>query len=164
MHKYFRSWRVLFFGSQPVKGISEQREKVCGCNTGKTWSKIRFPTSSETQGHSVGSGEKAGRKFSTTWKLSSRLFSRPDWLPLGLRGWVSNGLGFFFHLKVHVFFFCFTQSLLLKVTSAAIIIITNRNILVETKHNRNYNNIIWPAPFMLAANILLLVLNQFYQV
>ena len=22
-----------------------------------------------------------------TWKLSSRLFSRPDWLPLGLRGW-----------------------------------------------------------------------------
>ena len=21
------------------------------------------------------------------WKLSSRLFSRPDWLPLGLRGW-----------------------------------------------------------------------------
>ena len=22
------------------------------------------------------------------WKLSSRLFSRPDWLPLGLRGWV----------------------------------------------------------------------------
>ena len=24
--------------------------------------------------------------FSRTWKLSSRLFSRPDWLPLGLRG------------------------------------------------------------------------------
>ena len=23
------------------------------------------------------------------WKLSSRLFSRPDWLPLGLRGWGS---------------------------------------------------------------------------
>ena len=22
-----------------------------------------------------------------TWKLSCRLFSRPDWLPLGLRGW-----------------------------------------------------------------------------
>ena len=22
------------------------------------------------------------------WKLSSRLFSRPDWLPLGLRGWM----------------------------------------------------------------------------
>ena len=22
-----------------------------------------------------------------TWKLSSRLFSRPDWLPMGLRGW-----------------------------------------------------------------------------
>ena len=22
-----------------------------------------------------------------TWKLSSRFFSRPDWLPLGLRGW-----------------------------------------------------------------------------
>ena len=25
--------------------------------------------------------------FSRTWKLSSRLYSRPDWLPLGLRGW-----------------------------------------------------------------------------
>ena len=24
--------------------------------------------------------------FARTWKLSSRLFSRPDWLPLGLRG------------------------------------------------------------------------------
>ena len=24
--------------------------------------------------------------FALTWKLSSRLFSRPDWLPLGLRG------------------------------------------------------------------------------
>ena len=27
--------------------------------------------------------------FARTWKLSSRLFSRPDWLPLGLRGWGS---------------------------------------------------------------------------
>ena len=26
--------------------------------------------------------------FARTWKLSSRLFSRPDWLPLGLRGCV----------------------------------------------------------------------------
>ena len=25
--------------------------------------------------------------FTRTWKLSSRLFSRPGWLPLGLRGW-----------------------------------------------------------------------------
>ena len=25
--------------------------------------------------------------FALTWKLSSRLSSRPDWLPLGLRGW-----------------------------------------------------------------------------
>ena len=25
--------------------------------------------------------------FVRTWKLSSCLFSRPDWLPLGLRGW-----------------------------------------------------------------------------
>ena len=25
--------------------------------------------------------------FTRTWKLSSRPFSRPDWLPLGLRGW-----------------------------------------------------------------------------
>ena len=35
-------------------------------------------SSSETQGQSVGSGE-----------LSSRLFYRPDWLPLGLRGWAT---------------------------------------------------------------------------
>ena len=27
--------------------------------------------------------------FAHTWKLSSRPFSRPDWLPVGLRGWVS---------------------------------------------------------------------------
>ena len=27
-----------------------------------------------------------GGSFALTWKLSSRLFSRPDWLPLGLRG------------------------------------------------------------------------------
>ena len=53
-----------------------------------TWqmAKVHFgrSPSSETQGQSVGLGEKAGR----TWKLSSRLVSRPDWLPLGLRGWV----------------------------------------------------------------------------
>ena len=37
---------------------------------------------------------KHGRKsFSAhAWKLSSRLFSRPDWLPLGLRGCRSTGL------------------------------------------------------------------------
>ena len=28
--------------------------------------------------------------FARTWKLSSRLFSRPDWLPLGLRGCVTT--------------------------------------------------------------------------
>ena len=28
------------------------------------------------------------RSFARTWKLSSRLFSRPDWLPLDLRGWL----------------------------------------------------------------------------
>ena len=27
--------------------------------------------------------------FARTWKLSCRLFSRPDWLPQGLRGWAS---------------------------------------------------------------------------
>ena len=49
-------------------------------------------SSSEAQGQSVGPGEKARQTFSSTgsfartWKLSSRLFSRPDWLPLGLRG------------------------------------------------------------------------------
>ena len=26
--------------------------------------------------------------FTGTWKLSSQLFSWPDWLPLGLRGWI----------------------------------------------------------------------------
>ena len=32
--------------------------------------------------------ESVSRGSSTrAWKLSSRLFSRPDWLPLGLRGW-----------------------------------------------------------------------------
>ena len=32
--------------------------------------------------------ESVPRGFSPlTWKLSSRLFSRPDWLPLGLWGW-----------------------------------------------------------------------------
>ena len=30
----------------------------------------------------------AKESFARTWKLSSRLFSRPDWLPLGLRGWL----------------------------------------------------------------------------
>ena len=29
--------------------------------------------------------------FARTWKLSSRLFSRSDWLPLGLRGWPVPG-------------------------------------------------------------------------
>ena len=27
-----------------------------------------------------------------TWKLSSRLFSRPNWLPLGLRGCIATGV------------------------------------------------------------------------
>ena len=27
--------------------------------------------------------------FARTWKLSSRPFSRPDWLPLGLQGWIT---------------------------------------------------------------------------
>ena len=30
--------------------------------------------------------------FARNWKLSSRLFSRPDWLPLGLRGCSSRSL------------------------------------------------------------------------
>ena len=30
--------------------------------------------------------------FALTWKLSSRLFSWPDWLPLGLRGWAYSKL------------------------------------------------------------------------
>ena len=28
--------------------------------------------------------------FARTWKLSSRLFSRPDWLPLGLQRWLGR--------------------------------------------------------------------------
>ena len=32
----------------------------------------------------------ARRSCARIWKLSSRLFSRPDWLPLGLRGWAGN--------------------------------------------------------------------------
>ena len=78
---------------------------------------IRFPhaddkqivfildASSETKGQSVVGPEeksatkvfslfKRGRKGSSAraWKLWSRLFSRPDWLPLGLRGWTRRGL------------------------------------------------------------------------
>ena len=37
--------------------------------------------------------ESVPRGFSThAWKLSSQLFSRPDWLPLGLRGWWQSSL------------------------------------------------------------------------
>ena len=32
--------------------------------------------------------------FVRTWKLSSRLFSRPDWLPMGLRGWARGNVHF----------------------------------------------------------------------
>ena len=28
--------------------------------------------------------------FARSWKLSSHLFTRPDWLPLGLRGWLAG--------------------------------------------------------------------------
>ena len=42
------------------------------------------------------SGEKAGRSFQVRakelQKLSSRPFSRPEWLPLGLRGWCTGHL------------------------------------------------------------------------
>ena len=49
---------------------------------------LLFLSSSETQGRSVGPGEKARQTFSSTaWKHSSRLLTRHDWLPLGLRGW-----------------------------------------------------------------------------
>ena len=33
--------------------------------------------------------ERTTGSFARTWKLSSRLFTRPDWLPLGLRGCVN---------------------------------------------------------------------------
>ena len=45
--------------------------------------------SSETQGQSVGSGEKARRKFSST-----------DWLPLGLRGWGEQARYFYSERKL----------------------------------------------------------------
>ena len=36
--------------------------------------------------------ESVPRGFSAcAWKLSLRLFSRPDWPPLGLQGWVNSG-------------------------------------------------------------------------
>ena len=62
----------------------------------------RIP-SSETQGQSVGPGKKARQKFSSMggtfsacgWKLLSRLFSRPDWPPLGLRGWTNSRIHHF---------------------------------------------------------------------
>ena len=43
--------------------------------------------------------------FARTWKPLSHLFSRPDWLPLGLRGWWHSILDFFlFHFSCLVFF------------------------------------------------------------
>ena len=36
------------------------------------------------------------------WKLSSRLFSRPDWLPLGLRGCEERGEGMFSQHSLNV--------------------------------------------------------------
>ena len=33
--------------------------------------------------------------FARNWKLSFRLFSQPDWLPLGLWGWLQINNGFF---------------------------------------------------------------------
>ena len=40
--------------------------------------------------------------FARTWKLSSRPFSRPDWLPLGLRGWLLFTIKLFFLLLLFV--------------------------------------------------------------
>ena len=64
--------------------------------------------SSETQGQSVGSGEKARRKslqFSSTgWIISSRRVSRPDWLSLGLRGWMQDAqMQLYWELKKKAF-------------------------------------------------------------
>ena len=39
-----------------------------------------------------------------TWKLSSRLFSRPDWLPLGLRGWPLLRVSFFIIIVLFSYF------------------------------------------------------------
>ena len=33
-------------------------------------------------------GRKGGTKVFNAWKRSSRLLTRPDWLPLGIRGWI----------------------------------------------------------------------------
>ena len=50
--------------------------------------------SSENQGSQSGREKRWDESFqlrskerTRTWKLSSHLFSRPGWLPLGLRGW-----------------------------------------------------------------------------
>ena len=47
--------------------------------------KLLFSTFLTTNERTTGS-------FARTWKLSSRLFTRPDWLPLGLRGCVNLSL------------------------------------------------------------------------
>ena len=50
-------------------------------------------SSSETKGQS-GREKRRDESFQArTWKLSSRLFSRPDWLPLGFRGCGVMGRG-----------------------------------------------------------------------
>ena len=61
-----------------AKSSHEKQEEVTVVD------KAVVEASSEPRGQSDGSGEKALLKFAG--KISSRLFSRPDWLPLGLRG------------------------------------------------------------------------------
>ena len=82
-----KMWELLaktFDRFQTLRNNMQQHPTTCYTNT---------HASSENQVQSVGSEEKAGRKFSSTartWKLSLRPFSWLDWLPLGLRGWFTR--------------------------------------------------------------------------
>ena len=73
-------WRTSKAGTEQIKRIESQTKRILG------------DPGAVSRVERIG----ATKVFARTWKLSSRLFSRPDWLPLGLRGWTKrnqmNGL------------------------------------------------------------------------
>ena len=96
IHKFYFLWRhtsVLY--SRRVR----THEKNSGETVGRLGTIIQSNFCAQS-GASIRSDllemvwwESVPRGFSThAWKLSSQLFSRPDWLPLGLRGWWQSSL------------------------------------------------------------------------
>ena len=62
----------------------QQTPKLCGA---ELWQCLVAPILRDSRAVS-----RAGRKGVTKRKLLSCLLTRPDWLPLGLRGWVAPGI------------------------------------------------------------------------